>query len=106
MNLDVSNLFDTLHTEVSQLIAYRSAKPSTISSRGSSNNHIPIIENLTPQYMPPNPPAILISLLDQPIVPEHLRVEIEHLEGRMVHVRFGSFEEEEAVVVDDLLAAV
>lgn len=56
--------------------------------------------------MPPDPPTILISLLDQPIVPKHLRVEIKHLEGRMVHVRFGALEEEETVVVDELVAAV
>lgn len=56
--------------------------------------------------MSPDAPTILIPLLDQPIVPEHLRVEIKHLEGRMMHVHFGPLEEKEAVVVDELLAAV
>ena len=56
--------------------------------------------------MPPHPPAILIPLLDQPVVPQHLRVEIKNLEGRVVHVHSGPFEEKEAVVVDEFVAAV
>lgn len=68
--------------------------------------HVPIIENLTPQYMSAHAPTILIAFLDQPIVPEHLGVEIKHLERRMVHVRFGPLEEKEGVVVDKLLATV
>lgn len=39
-------------------------------------------------------------------MPEHLCVEIKHLERRMVHVHFGPLEEKEAVVVDEFLAAV
>ena len=39
-------------------------------------------------------------------MPEDLRVEIKHLEGRMMHVRLGALEEEETVVVDELVAAV
>ena len=76
------------------------------SPEASKRTNIPIIENLTSQYMPPDPPTVLVSLLNQPIVPEHLRVEIEHFEGRMVHVRFGALEEEEAVVVDEFSAPV
>ena len=70
------------------------------------DKHVPIIENLTPQYMPPHAPTVLVALLDQPIVPEHLRVEIKHLKGRVVDVVLGSREDEEAVVVDELVAAV
>ena len=56
--------------------------------------------------MSPHPPAILIPLLNQPIVPKHLRVEIEDLERRVVYVHFGPLEEEEAVVIDEIQAAV
>lgn len=56
--------------------------------------------------MSPDSPTIFISPLNQPIVPEHLCVEIKHLERRMVHVHFGPLEEKEAVVVDEFLAAV
>lgn len=93
-------------------MAYRGRNRPRVAGTGlespeaSKHANIPIIENLTPQYMPPYPPTVLVSLLDQPIVPEHLRVEIKHLEGRMVHVRFGALEEEETVVVDEFLAAV
>ena len=72
----------------------------------SDITHVPIIENLTAQYMSPNPPTILIALLNQPIVPEDLRVEIKDLERRVVHVHLGSLEEEEAVMVDEFQAAV
>ena len=56
--------------------------------------------------MSPHPPTVLIPLLDQPIVPQYLCVEIKHLERRVVHVRFGTFEEKEAVVVDEFPTAV
>ena len=56
--------------------------------------------------MPAHPPAILIPLLDQPIVAQHLDVEIKDLERGVVDVVPGPLEEEEAVVVDELAAAV
>ena len=56
--------------------------------------------------MPPDPPAILIPLLDQPIVAQDLGVEIEDLEGGVVDVAAGTRVEEEAVVVDELGAPV
>ena len=39
-------------------------------------------------------------------MPQHLRVEIPHLERGVVHVGFGSLEEEKTVVVHELEAAV
>ena len=95
MNLEVSNL-------------YRASGIALQRRRGhtGARAHVPVIENLTAQDMPPDAPAILVALFDEPVVPEDLGVEIEHLERRMVHVPFGPLVEEEAVVVDELLAAV
>jgi hypothetical protein len=42
----------------------------------------------------------------QPVVAQHLRIEVVRLEGRVVDVHLGPLEEEEAVVVDQLVAAV
>lgn len=56
--------------------------------------------------MSPYPPTVLIPLLHQPVMPQHLRVEIPHLERRMVHVGRGRLEKEKAVVVHELEAAV
>lgn len=55
--------------------------------------------------MSPNTPAVLVALLSQPIVTQNLGVEVDRLEGGVVDVRFGPFEEEEAVVVDRLGAS-
>lgn len=71
-----------------------------------AGTHVPIIKNLTPQYMSSHPPTVLIALLNQPVVPEHLRVEIEDFERRVMHVTLGPLEEKEAVVVDELVATV
>jgi predicted transcriptional regulator len=54
----------------------------------------------------PDAPAVLIAFVAQPVVAEDLGVEVVRLEGRVVHVRLGPLEEEEAVVVDALGAAV
>lgn len=56
--------------------------------------------------MPPDAPAILIPLFDEPIVPDDLGVEIKDLERRVVDVGLCAREEEEAVVVHELVAAV
>ena len=56
--------------------------------------------------MPPHPPAILIPLLDQPIVAQHLGVEVKDLVRGVVDVVPGPGVEEEAVMVDELAAAV
>lgn len=51
--------------------------------------------------MPPYAPAVLIALVPQPVVAQHLRVVVVRLEAAVVHVRgAGPLEEEEAVVVD------
>ncbi len=56
--------------------------------------------------MPADAPANLIALLAQPVVAEHLRVEVMGLERRVVHVRDWAFEEEEGVVVDERGSAI
>ena len=56
--------------------------------------------------MPAHPPTVLIPLLDQPIVAQHLGVEIEDLVRGVVDVVFGPRVDEEAVVVDEFVAAV
>ena len=103
MNLEVSNLHRRSDIANTALTNPLPPGGGIVTEAGA---HIPVIENLTPQYMSPDAPTILIALLDQPIVSEHLGVKIKHLEGRMMHVHFGTLEEEEAVVVDELLAAV
>lgn len=54
--------------------------------------------------MPANTPAILITLLAKPVVPENLSVEVVSLERRVVDVKLGALEEEEAVMIHKLLA--
>lgn len=49
--------------------------------------------------MSTNAPAILIALLPEPMVTQQLRIEIMRLERRMMDVRFGPFEHEEAMVI-------
>lgn len=56
--------------------------------------------------MAPHAPAVLVALVAQPVVAEDLGVKVVRLEGRVVHVALGALEEEEAVVVDLLVAAV
>lgn len=59
----------------------------------------PIIENLTAHHMSANSPAIFVFLFDQPIMSQHLDIEIEDLETRVVDVELGAFEEEKRVVI-------
>ena len=56
--------------------------------------------------MSPHPPAILIPLLSQPIMPHHLHIEVKDLERGMMDMRFWSSKEEKAVVIDDLETTV
>lgn len=76
------------------------------SKQQQKNKDVPIVENLTPQNMPPDAPAILIPFLDEPVVPDDLGVKVKDLEGGVVDVVFGALEEEEAVVVDEFVPAV
>lgn len=64
--------------------------------------HLPVIENLASHDMASYAPAILVSLEAQPIVSQHLSVKVVRLKGRMMHVAFWPFEEEEGVMVHKL----
>lgn len=68
--------------------------------------HLPVVKDLTPNHVSSHTPAVCVSLMPQPIVPQHLSIEVVRLERRVVYVRLWSFEEEEAVVVDKLPASV
>ena len=66
----------------------------------------PVVKDLATHDMPAHAPAVLVSLVPEPVVAEDLGVEIVCLEGRVMDVVLGALEEEEDVVVDELLAAV
>lgn len=67
----------------------------------------PIVEDLAPHDVAAHAPAVLITLVPQPIVPQYLGVVVVRLEAAVVHVRGpGTLKEEEAVVVDLLGALV
>ncbi len=66
----------------------------------------PIIEYLAAHYVPAHAPAVLVAVLPEPVVAQHLGVEIVRLEGRMMHVVLGALEEEEAVMIYKLIASV
>lgn len=46
--------------------------------------HAPVIKDLASHDMPTNTPAILISLLPEPMVAQQLRIKIMRLERRMM----------------------
>lgn len=56
--------------------------------------------------MPAHAPAVLVSPFLQPVVAEDLQIKIVHLERRVVDVAFWTFVEEEAMMVDELIATV
>lgn len=67
----------------------------------------PVIEDLAAHDVPPNTPAVLITLVAHPIVAEDLGVEVVRLKRGVVDMGSSrSFKEEEAVVVDQLIPAV
>lgn len=84
----------------------RSVKPIDLHElerygRGGQGN-IPVIEDLASHDMSSDSPAILVTFLAQPVMPKGLCVKVIGLVGRMVDVRLGTFEEEEAMVVHKL----
>lgn len=72
----------------------------------SSTENLPIVEDLAAHDVPTYTPAVLPTLAPQPIVAEHLRVEVVCLERRVVDMADGTFEEEKSVVVDELVASI
>ena len=66
----------------------------------------PVIKDLAAHDVAADAPAVLVALLAQPVVAEHLGVKVVRLKRRVVDVHLGALKEEEAVVVDQLVAAV
>ena len=66
----------------------------------------PVVKDLAAHDVAAYAPAVLVALVAQPVVAEHLGVKVVRLEGRVVHVALGPLEEEEAVVVYFFVAAV
>ena len=66
----------------------------------------PVIENLTAHHVSSNTPAVLVALMAKPVVAEHLGIEIVCLEGGVMDVHLGTFKEEEAMVIHQLVSAV
>lgn len=66
----------------------------------------PVIENLAAHHVSSNTPTVLITLMTEPVVTEHLSVKVVRFEGRVVDVHLGTFKEEEAVVVHKVVSAV
>ena len=56
--------------------------------------------------MSPHPPTILISLLNQPIMAQHLGVEVKHFKRRMMDMCLWSFKDEQRVVIYEVETAV
>lgn len=69
-------------------------------------SHPPVVKDLAAHDVPPDAPAVPVALVAQPVVTQHLGIEVVSLKGRVVDVHLGALEEEEAVVVDQLVAAV
>ncbi len=103
MNLEVSNL-QVINQQLPAKVPTSNPLPSSKSPRREII--LPIIKDLAPQYMSPHPPRILIPLLNQPIMAQHLRIEVKHLKRRMMDMSFWSFEEEKAVMIHELETAV
>lgn len=66
----------------------------------------PVVEDLAAHNVAAHAPAVLVALVAQPVVAQDLGVKVVGLEGGVVHVALGALEEEKAVVVDLLVAAV
>lgn len=51
-------------------------------------------------------PAVLVSLMAKPVVPQKLGIKVMRLKRRMMNVAFRSLKEEKGVVVDKILASI
>lgn len=61
----------------------------------------PVVKDLTTHNMPSHAPAVLIALVPQPIMTQHLSVVVVRLEAAVVHVRCArALKEEEAVMIN------
>lgn len=61
----------------------------------------PVVKDLTPHDVPPHTPAVLITLVSQPVVAQHLRIVVVRLEAAVMHMwRAIALEKEETVVIN------
>jgi hypothetical protein len=65
---------------------------------------LPVIKDLTSHNVPPNTPAILVSLANQLVVSQNLGIKVMDLERRMVDMKSWALEKEERVMVNELVA--
>jgi hypothetical protein len=91
MNLDGSNLADS------------QSRFPVLKTRKSG---LPIVEDLAAHDVPADAPAVLIALVAKPIMAQNLGIEVVRLKGRVVDVRPGTLEEEEAVMVYKVVSSV
>jgi hypothetical protein len=66
----------------------------------------PVVEDLTSEHVSTHAPAVLVALLPQPVVTQHLGIEVVRLVRGMVHMVLGALVEEETVVIDHIFTAV
>lgn len=66
----------------------------------------PVVKDLAAHYVAPHSPAVLIAPVPKPVVTKDLGVKVMRLEGRVVDVALWALEEEEAVVVNPLIASI
>jgi hypothetical protein len=66
----------------------------------------PVVKDLAAHDVAPDAPAVLVTLVAQPVVAQDLGVKVVRLKRGVVHVALGALEEEEAVVVYFFVAPV
>jgi hypothetical protein len=80
--------------------------PVNIMLQYESRRIEPVIEDLASHNMSSHAPTVLPPLMPQPVMTKNLRVKVMCLKARMMDMALRAFEEEKAVVVHELLAAV
>lgn len=68
--------------------------------------NIPVIKDLTSHDVTSYTPAVLIPLAAQPVMTQHLSVEIMCFKRRVMYVRLGTFKEEKAMVIDQFRTTI
>jgi hypothetical protein len=67
---------------------------------------LPVIKDLTSHNVPPNTPAILVSLANQPVVSQNLGIKVMDLERRVVDMKSWALEKEERVMLNEFVATI
>lgn len=66
----------------------------------------PVVKDLTTHNMPSHTPTVLIALVPQPIMTQHLGIVVVRLKAAVVHVRCAWALKEEETVVINLFSAL